>query len=490
MKNMNTMTWIKKSAIMAGILFTGHLFSGCKKTFLDVEPIGQQTSEAFFANASDADKAITSCYGHLNQWFVNGFAHLAITSMTSDDAEKGSVPGDASFLNDFDNFSFTSTQFIIDDYWRGQYNGINLCNQSIDNIPGINMDPALKARYVAEAKFIRAYHYFNLVRAFGDVPLLRRVPVTADEINPVRAPKDIVYDSIEVDLRDAAAILPTAYPSSDIGRVTKGACLAMLAKVKMYRQRWPDVLDLTNQVIALPYTLTTDFNSLFRIAQENNAESIFEVQANTFVNNCGSMSQYSEVQAVRNQFGWGFNVPSPSLESAFEPGDLRKDATILYRGQTTPEGDLITSTAPNPMYNKKVYVPSSVPNPCGWGYGREQNRRVLRLAEIYLIRAEAANEQNDTTEAKIYLNAVRNRAGLPSINAISKESMRNKIWNERHVELAMEDDRFFDLVRQGNAGTVLRALGKGFVDGKNELFPIPDKQITLSGGKLTQNPGY
>ena len=106
------------------------------------------------------------------------------------------------------------------------------------------------------------------------------------------------------------------------------------------------------------------------------------------------------------------------------------------------------------------------------------------------IRAEAANELNDTTEAKIYLSAIRNRAGLPSINAVSQSNLRTKIWNERHVELAMEDDRFFDMVRQGNAGPVLRALGKMFVDGKNEIFPIPDKQITLSGGKLIQNPNY
>ncbi|HCY90014.1 MAG TPA: RagB/SusD family nutrient uptake outer membrane protein [Chitinophagaceae bacterium] len=490
MKNMKTFKWIRKAGL--GIAVAAAVFGlpGCKKTFLDVEPIGQQQSADFFANAADADKAITSCYGHLNQWFVAGFAHLAITSISSDDAERGSVPGDASFLDEFDNFTFSPTQFIINDYWRGQYNGINLCNQSIDNIPGIDMDPVVKARYIAEAKFIRAYHYFNLVRAFGDVPLLKRVPVTPEEINPVRAPKMEVYDFIESDLTDAAGVLPESYPASDRGRVTRGAALAMLAKVKMYREDWPAVLTLTSQVIAMPYQLATDFNGMFRVAGENNEESIFEVQANTFSSDCGTYSQYSEVQAVRNQFGWGFNIPTSSLESAFEPGDQRKAATILYRGQTTPEGDFITNIAPNPMYNKKVYVPSSVPNACGWGYGREQNRRILRLADIYLIRAEAANEQNDTTEAKIYLNLVRNRAGLPSIDAISKENLRNKIWHERHVELAMEDDRFFDLVRQGNAGTVLRALGKQFVDGKNEVFPIPDNQITLSGGKLTQNPGY
>lgn len=470
------------------------LMSGCKKSFLDVDPVGQQTSATFFINAADANRSITSCYGHLNQWFVAGFAHLAITSIPSDDAERGSVPGDAAFLDDFDNFSLTSTQFLIDDYWSGQYAGINLCNQSLDNIPKINMDAVLKERLLAEAKFIRAYHYFNLVRAFGDVPLVRRVPVTAEELNPARSPKGEVYAFIETDLNQASAVLPVSYPAAEKGRATKGAAIAMLAKVKMYRAKtqgeWSQVLDLTGQVLALPYSLATDFNGMFRVSGENNSESIFEVQANAFGSDCGTYCQYSEIQAVRGQFGWGFNIPTSSLEAAFEPGDLRKDATLLRRGQTTVEGDVIITNTFNPLYNKKVYVPLSVPNPCGWGYGRDQNRRILRLGEIYLIRAEAANELNDTTEAKIYLNAVRNRAGLPSINAISQSNLRAKIWNERHIELAMEDDRFFDLVRQGNAGQVLRAQGKGFIDGKNEVFPIPEKQIALSGGKLVQNANY
>ena len=472
-------------------LITGFIISGgCTKDFLDVDPIAQQTSETFFANEEDAKKAVTSAYGHLNQWFVNGFAHLAITSISSDDAERGSVPGDASFLDDIDNFTFTSTQFLIDDYWKGQYAGINLCNQSTDNIPGIQMDETLKARLLAEVKFIRALHYFNLVRAFGDVPLVKTVPVTAEELNPVRTSKADIYNFIEADLMEAAAVLPPSYPSEEIGRATKGAALVMLAKVKMYEQKWAEVSALCDQVIAMPYSLATDFNGIFRIAGENSGESIFEVQSNAFGNDCGTYSQYSEVQAVRNQFGWGFNVPTQSLYDAFDPADSRRDATIMRRGESTSEGDFITNTAPNPLYNKKVYVPSSVPNPCGWGYGRDQNRRILRLGEIYLIKAEAANELNDTTMAKTFLNAIRNRAGLPSIDAQSQAIMRQSIWKERHMELAMEDDRFFDLVRQGNAGTVLRAQGKQFVDGKNELFPIPQNQITLSGNKLTQNPNY
>ena len=465
------------------------LIAGCSKSFLDVAPIGQQTSATFFANAADATAAVTSCYGHLNEWRVAGFAHLAVTSITSDDAEKGSVPGDAGFLNDFDNFTFTATQFEIDDYWTGQYAGVNLCNQSIDNIPGISMDASLQARLIGEAKFIRAYHYFNLVRAFGGVPKVDHVPVTADELNPVRASAADIYALIESDLNAAIAILPVSYPATEIGRATKGAAMGMLAKVKMYEKKWAEVLALTDQVIALPYALMSDYYKMFRVAYENNSESLFEAQANTFANDCGTYCQYSEVQWVR-PVGWGFNVPTSDLVNAYEPGDQRKAATIIFSGETTQDGDVIPLNSPNPRYNKKIYVPSSVPNACGYAYGRDQNRRILRLGEIYLIRAEAANELNDTVKAKASLNIIRNRAGLPSVNALNQANLRTKIWNERRIELAMEEDRFFDLVRQGRAGQVLRAQGKQFVDGKNELFPIPDRQITLSGNKLTQNPNY
>lgn len=479
---------LKTKLLMAVVLLL--LLPACSEDFLDVEPQGQRRTENFFETAEDAIRSVTACYGHLNTWKVSGFAHLAVTSITSDDAEKGSVPGDASFLNDFDNFTFTSTQFILDEYWTGQYEGINLCNQSIENIPNIQMDPALKARLIAEARFIRAYHYFNLVRAFGDVPKVDRLPATPEELNPARAPKSEIYALIEQDLNAAAAILPLSYNAENTGRATKGAALGMLAKVKMYQQDWGTVLSLTEQVMAMPYSLVNNYYQVFRVQNENNSESIFEVQAQVNPNDCGAMSQYAEVQAVRNQFGWGFNVPTADLAAAYKAGDVRREATLLFRGETTPEGDVIITSAPNPIYNQKVYVPANMPNPCGWGYGRDKNRIVLRLGEIYLIHAEAANELGQTQKALASLNHIRTRAGLAAITTTDKTLLRQAIWEERRVELAMEEDRFFDLVRQGRAGEVLRAQGKQFVDNKNEVFAIPQRQIDLSGGKLTQNPGY
>jgi starch-binding outer membrane protein, SusD/RagB family len=468
------------------LFFSLIILSGisCQKNFLSVDPQGKKKDEQFFTSSKDAVEAVNSIYGHLNIWAECGFPLLAITSIPSDDADKGSSPGDSGFLDDYDNFTFTSSQAMIDVFWKGQYEGINLSNQCIENIPKIAMDEVLKNRLIAEAKFLRAYHYFNLVRAFGGVPKVDKIPVASEELNPSRASKEAIYTLIEQDLNDASA-LPISYSGTDVGRATHGAALAMLAKVKMYQNKWGEVLTLTNQVIP-SYTLMDDYEQIFRV--ENNSESIFEVQTKQDVN-CGLQDNYTNIQSVRGQWGWGFNTPSEDLAGSYEAGDVRKDGTILFKGETTPEGDKVSNLAPNPMYNQKAYQPTSIPKICG-SDPKDQNRRILRLGDVLLMNAEAANELDQNALALQSLNKVRNRAKLGSVTINDKNLLRQAIWKERRAELAMEEDRFFDLVRQGRAGQVLRALGKQFVDGKNEVFPIPQAQIDLSGGKLVQNPGY
>ncbi|MFD2245372.1 RagB/SusD family nutrient uptake outer membrane protein [Pontibacter ruber] len=480
----------RKVPVLAFALALGALYA-CDKDFLDVEPQAA-TEETFFETEEDAIRSVNAIYGNLREWKVAAFAHLALTHVASDNAEKGSDPGDAAFMNDFDNFTASPTQFILDDYWTGQYQAINLTNQAITNIPPIPMDENLKNRLIAEAKFLRAHHYFNLVRAFGDVPLITKISKepTAEELNPGRTPKEQVYAQIITDLDSAAMILPVRYGAADVGRATKGAALSLLAKVEMYQKNWQQVFDLTQQVMGLGYSLTPKYYDIFRISGENNSESIFEVQAQTIPGNCGaSNSQWAETQGVRGQFGWGFFIPTTDLENAYEPGDERKDATILYRGEVTPEGDKINDNAPNPRYNQKAYVPASVTQECG--YAKDQNIRILRYAEVLLMHAEAANELGNTQAALDALNQVRNRAGLSDVTVTDKDELRNIIWHERRVELALESgDRFFDLVRQGRAAEVFQAQGKNFIAGKHEVFPIPQRQIDLSAGKLTQNPGY
>jgi hypothetical protein len=485
--NLFTSRRLVRTGTVAALLTFG-LTSSCSK-FLDVAPQGQPTGQQFFQTLADATAAVNAPYGKLREWNLTAFNWLSITTLTSDDAEKGSVAGDAEFLNNFTFFRITPTEGAVQGYWDGQYQQINLCNQVIQNVPSVNMDAALKARYVGEAQFLRALAYFNLVRAYGGVPLLLKVAQTDDELNPTRATREEVYATIVSDATAAAAALPTTYSANDVGRATKGAALSLLAKAQLYLKNYTASLAASDQVLTLGYSLAPNFYDMFRIRGENNSESIFEVQCTTLAGNCdASNSQWAECQMVRPQFGWGFFNPTTDLANAFEPGDQRKLGTILERGTTTPDGDVIDANASNPRYNMKAYVPNSAPKTCG--YGRDQNIRVLRLGEVLLLNAEAANELGQSAKALAAVNRVRVRAGLAALpSGLSQDGLRQAIWKERRVELALEyGDRYFDLVRTGRAATVLKA--KGFVPNKNELMPIPLSQITLSGGKLTQNPGY
>jgi len=360
------------------------------------------------------------------------------------------------------------------------------------------MDASLKARYLAEAQFIRAWDYFRLVRAFGDVPLRLRPPVTAADYNLARTPKAQVWTQIQADLKAAASVLPATYSAADIGHVTKGAALALNAKVDLYLKDWQDVVTLTNQVTALGvYSLFSDYEKMFRTQNKNNSESIFEIQNMLIPNNpAASNSQYSQVQMPRVSEaagGWGFNDPSPSLIAEFEAGDPRLKGTVIYTGQTTPEGDMIDASAPDPYYNLKSYVPFAE-YVSGYNQGCQQDKICLRYADVLLMNAEANNELGNSAAALVPLEMVRARARegnaaiLPKVTTTDQSTLRTAIYHERRVELGMEFDRYFDVIRQGRGAAVFGV--RGFKAGKNEVWPIPQNEIDLSAGTLTQNPGY
>jgi hypothetical protein len=485
-----------KSVLGAGIFIAASLFPSCKKDFLDVPQQGQQQGEAFWRTAADAGAGVNAIYGNMRSYENTAFPAIAIESMGSDDAEKGSSPSDASFFLDFDTFTIDPNQGNIGGFWNGQYRNINYCNQVLTNVPAITMDATLKAQYLAEAKFIRALSYFRLVRAFGAVPLRLTIPKDASEYNIPRTDATQVYAQIEADLTDAAAALPLSYAAADLGRATRGAALTLHAKVAMYQKKWGDVLSYTNTVMGMNYSLLPSFESVFRIPNENSSESIFEIQAalvpgNTTVSN----SQYSQVQGVRSARGggWGFNVPTADLAASFETGDPRRDATIIFRGETTPQGDAIDANGDNPMFNQKSYVPFSL-FVNGFNEGAQQNIRVLRFSDALLMNAEAANELGNTTQALSSLERVRARARqgiagiLPAVTSTDQATIRTAIYRERRSEFAMEFDRYFDVIRQGRGTAVFGP--KGWRAGRNEVWPIPQTEIDLSGGLLTQNPGY
>ena len=472
---------------------------GCKKSFLNPPVQGALPASQLYTNASGAQQGINAIYAELGAWASTAFPALAIESMGGDEVQKGSTPGDSPNMGVYHTFTQTGAESGFDDtFWDGQYASISLCNQAIDSIPKINMDATLKARYVAEAKFVRAYNYFRLARAYGDVPLRLHYPKTAADFNIPRTPRTQVYAQVEQDLTDAAAVLPQVYSGLDIGRATKGAALSLHAKVAMYEGKWADVLSYTNAVISSGvYSLFPDFEKSFREQNENNPEEIFEIQnANTASNPLASTSQFSQVQGVAPTYGWGFNIPTGALVAAFEPGDPRLNATILFAGSSSAEGDAIPALGNghvDSMYNYKSYVPFSDPilngNP-----GAGQDVRVIRYSEVLLMNAEANNNLGNTSAALAALEMVRARARggnssvLPKVTTTDKTQLQLAIWHERQVELAMESDRFFDVIRQGRAPALFG--NRHFVAGKNELQPIPASEILLSGGLLKQNPGY
>lgn len=489
------------------VLFIATLLFSCKKDWLSPAQENQLIAEdSTFLDPDNAIKFVNAAYNQLLTWETHSFAFLGVTSIISDDADKGSSPGDNGTDKDvLDAGTYSSTTASFNGWWLGLYRGINNCNQAIVNVPLYNIDESLKSRLIGEARFLRAFFYFYLVRGWGDVPLVDTIinPNNPADFNKgnVRVAKENIYALIESDLNYALNVLPTKaqYSASDLGRATKGAAAAMLAKVSMYQKKWDAALTLTNNIINGTYGtygLVADYSTIWREIGENSIESLFEVQSKGTLPAAG-IQQYSETQGIRGgtyagvttvMGGWGFNTPSADLDAAYEAGDVRRKATIIHVGDTLFDGVILVS-AVNERYNYKAYVSRTTESYSGSSV-TNKNLRILRMGEIYLINAEAANELNNTSLAISSLNAVRNRAKLANTTASTQSALREAIWKERRVELGMEHDRFFDLVRQGRAGTVLRAHGKTFVDGKNELFPIPENQISASDNSLTQNPGY
>ncbi len=437
--------------------------------------------------SEQAVELVNSTYNILLSWQVSSFSWNAITSISSDDADKGSDPGDTGADKHlFDILAHDATSISVAEVWEGHYKGIQRANQAINRIKLFeDLDYELKIRLIGEAKFLRALFYFRLLQTYGGVPIINETPDINSPIEVLlrRASKVEVFEFIENDLIESINVLPekSEYPDNQLGRATKGAAKALLAKVSMYQNKWETVLELTSEVIKSgEYNLTPNYEDIWKEIGENNQESIFEVQAKGELPSVG-VDQYSLTQGARGEggWGWGFNVPSENLLNSYDPNDLRRDATIIFRGETLYDGRFVPETVVNPMYNQKAYSSAFT------DYQQTgKNIRILRYAEVLLMNAEAASQLGGDVSGP--LNQVRNRAGLESIINPSQFD----VWNERRWELAFEHDRYFDLVRQGRAETVLQSLGIPFVAGKHELFPIPNVQIDLSEGILQQNPGW
>jgi hypothetical protein len=384
---------------------------------IETDPLGTLTTQSFFQTTEQAIQATNATYSALREWRVHVFSWIGLTDIASDDATKGSVPADAGFLLDLDNLNFDPGNLAFSDPWGGYYRGINLANVAIQGISGMNIEPGLKARLIGENKFLRAYYYFFLARAFGGVPLITS-PLPPTDFIQQRATREEVYALIEADLTDAVAALPLNYTGADEGRATKGAAGALLAEAHLFQGEFEDAfLEAQTVINSGQYSLFPDFESLFTSAGENSSESVFEVQTVALEGGsnspAGASSQYAQVQGVRGtpNIGWGFNTPSAELEDSYEPGDPRQQATILYPWELLPDGSglvvYLNPSMPNNRYNQKVFV--SPDNPGGSGNSGVNIRRI-RYAHVLLTGAEAAARTNRPAQAQTWLNMVRARA--------------------------------------------------------------------------------
>lgn len=475
---------------------------GACSDFLEKPLQGELTQESFPNSSSDALLATNAVYNIMR---VSSFNQglFPILDIMSDDARKGSNPDDAAAtVGPYDDFSHIPTEGNISRWWNTLYEGVKRANVVIEKVPAIQMNESLKSRYIGEAKFLRALFYFDLVRAWGGVPL---VTTTTPSPELTRASVDDIYELIEQDLMDAIGVLPekSEYAPADIGRASKGAARALLAKVYLFRGNFVDAETYALEVInSGQYDLEADFSDANSEAGRHGVESVFEVGALPFENVQSGGNQYANVQGVRGQpnRGWGFNRPSIDLQNSFEAGDPRLDATVIFLGEIL-DGVLIQGDGATPdetrdgdgnlieieTYNQKVWTPGeNVPT------AFNHNRRIIRYADVLLMAAEALNENNKSSDALTHLNDVRERARagnaaiLPDITTTDQAVLRNIILNERRHELALEGHRFWDLVRTGRAPQVLGPLG--FEEGKHELLPIPQSEVDLTNGRIVQNP--
>jgi len=249
--------------------------------FLAIQP-SKETTEQALSSPTAATELVNAVYNKFLSFNESSFSWIGVTSITSDDADKGSDPGDTGTDKDLmDALTFTSNTISINEVWEANYQGIARANQALQYLPDLDIDETLKARLIGETRFLRSMFYFRLVRMFGGVPLIQGVPdiQNQDDINAAnnRVSKEDIYAFITADLQNAVENLPTSYPNTDLGRATKGAALSLLAKVNMYQGNWQEVYDLTNEVMGLGYSLTPDYEDVWKEIGENNSESIFEI---------------------------------------------------------------------------------------------------------------------------------------------------------------------------------------------------------------------
>ena len=555
-------TTLYKYLLIPGLIF---LSTACTKDFLETPNNATLSVENFYKTKDDLDRAITAAYAvfkeaDLNDGNIVGetfcHGHFLIGNANSEDAEVGGGIGEAIDLILMSECAAQTNLGLVSSIWTGLYQGIYRCNLVIQNAPNAldEVTEAQKARYIAEAKFIRSYCYFHLSRVLGQVPLILE-PLSSDQFYEVsRTPLNEIYHQIEADLQDAANDL--AWATQFDGHANRGSAFGLLSKVLLFEssfarnyagdsrfagleEKWDEAYAAANAVIQSGYyDLSVDFGDIFHEEGEYSKESVFEIAFMTegdayhARNNGNTFAVYYR---SRSMGGWGFDLPTQNLVDAFENGskhyetgtwvssgnssdsalwqDPRMDWTIVFENEpawfdpafqmTNGEGltQYYTGYCSQKILTPEVELPGNFSN-------FPNNLRLLRYADVILIGAEAAYFNGDNATAIALINSIRERArreaaspdALPAVpGSVSGENLLKVIKHERRVELAMEGHHYWDLIRWGDAKEVLRDFYANnalhnvhdpFVVGVNEFLPIPLEEIRNSKGALVQNFGY
>ncbi|MEO6187207.1 MAG: RagB/SusD family nutrient uptake outer membrane protein [Ginsengibacter sp.] len=461
----------------------------CKKSFLELAPLDSANVQNFYNNANDVRVAVNAVYGSLQTPGQYGDVYVQVAEVRSDNTMNDDFGGNLAAA-ELDQFRMTTSNGFMSSVWNDTYSGIASCNIALARIPDVTMDETLKNRYIGELKFLRALMYFNLVRTFGDVPLvLNEVKSVQEGYEHNRVKKEDAYAQIITDLSEAEPNLPDSYADEDIGRATKGAAKSLLGKVYLTIKNYSAAAIKLKEVIdGGKYQLLPDYASLWLTSNENSVESIFEVQYKKGGTSTGSgfyslFLPYNSGSIIAEiGFANGRNLPTQDLIDAYEPGDLRKDISIS-------PGYVDNGNFVNEPYTLKFRDQAFEP------FDADNNWPVLRYADVLLMYAEALNDVNNgpTTDAYEMIDAVRHRAGLnPLATGLSYNAFALALEHERQVELAFEGHRWFDLVRTGRALDVINAHFNGsiVVQDYQLVYPIPQSEVELNPDGVKQNPGY
>ena len=529
---------MRKTLYILMVVAMATVVSGCDDWLREEAP-GSTKLEDFFTDGTTALQSVNACYTPLG-WEYQGtyYPEWFVGDVASDDAVKGGeYVLDMAAAYDIENFKTVASNELLLQFYRAQYQGISRCNFSLANVPNMPTDTImtepLKNRYIGEAKFLRAYYYFRLVRMFGGVPKVDFVIDSSNQWKQPRATAEDIYALILDDLEEAESglMLRSEMTPEELGRATKGAAQAMLMKVNLYLGNY-DAAKLWGEKIITSgeYDLNADYATNFLLEGENGIESVFEIQyTNDPTGDYGGGGTRGAFTARQqrcrsNKYtsgnaGWGYNRPSQSLYNEYEAGDPRRDLTIDVLTEAecdNPqvdfyEGVVKTVSLKYAMMtdgaNGGVYSLDANNNP------RDPiNTKEIRYSDVLLMYAEACVENNNLSTAKMLLEKVRARArgenadilpAFPNYNGYTdtQDDLRKAIRHERRVELAMEGHRWFDLNRWGIAAEVMNAFGaseevqsiykdewNGFRKGVHEIFPIPAEERRLAG--LDQNYGY